>query len=170
MVQRRAARFVMSDYTTQDTVSSRCFKHWDGKYWMNGEHWQKSSYCIVSCTVLLHSHQHRYAYIPNLSNLTHSYALSFINCAAGEMYSSIHFLKHNKPVALYFWHILKQPHPWAWRNFLPATPRIGWMQGHLLLATCTFCESEFPRRNLLSQPRLALQAHRNCTHYMIVFC
>ena len=33
--------------------------------------WQKSSYCILSCTVLLHSHQHHYAYIPNLT-YTHS--------------------------------------------------------------------------------------------------
>ena len=30
IVQRRAARFVMSDYTTQGTVSPRCFKHSDG--------------------------------------------------------------------------------------------------------------------------------------------
>ena len=77
MVQRRAARFVMSDYTrTQDTVSSRRFTHWDGKSWMNGEHWQMSFYCIVSCTVLLRSHQHHYAY-----NYTqpHTYTLSFIN-------------------------------------------------------------------------------------------
>ena len=75
MVQRRAARFVMSDYTsvtTQDR-SSRRFKHWDGKSWMNGEHWQRSSYCIVSCTVLLHSHQHSYAYTQ-----PHPYASNFI--------------------------------------------------------------------------------------------
>ena len=62
IVQRRAARFVMSDYTVHPRHSvTQMLQALGWQLTLNRDHGQTSSYWIVPCTILLQSHQHHHA-------------------------------------------------------------------------------------------------------------